>query len=51
VTMLASFTDPYVDYVEKYVDWRTGVSCGGFLLLVLLVAVFIARMARSNRSS
>lgn len=48
--MLASFIDPYAWYIAKYVDWRTGVSCG-FLLLILLVAVLIARMTRTNRSN
>lgn len=45
--MLASFVDPYLNYVKTF-DWRTGVSCG-FLLSVVLAAVLIARVTRGRK--
>jgi hypothetical protein len=40
----------YLWAISLYANWRTAVSCG-FLLVVLLVAFVIARLTRTNRSS
>jgi len=48
--LVSGFSEPYVDYAQKYVDWRTGVSCGTAVAVLLIVLLIAALASRTNRS-
>lgn len=49
--LIFGYADPYVDYAERYVDWRTGASFGAVAVVILIILSVAAIAGRTDRSS